>query len=888
MARKKEPAPLDYKKIGNLKTRLIEEEMQKSYLDYAMSVIASRALPDVRDGLKPSQRRILVAMHDLGLTHRAKHRKCAKIAGDTSGNYHPHGEQVIYPTLVHMAQDFSLRYPLVDGQGNFGSIDGDPPAQMRYTEARMSAIAEEMLADIDKETVEFQPNYDNTRNEPKVLPAGIPQLILNGSMGIAVGMATNIPPHNLGEVCDALILLCNKPEAELPEIMQFIKGPDFPTAGIIFNPEEIRNAYALGKGKILIRGRAEIEEGGRNQRIIISEIPFLVNKAQLVQKIADLVKERKIEGISDVRDESDRHGIRVVVELKTNAFANKILNSLYEHTPLQTAFYVNMLALTKELEPKVFTLRDLLLAYLEHRREVVLRRTRFLLRKAQERLHILEGLKIALDNIDRVIEGIRNSENRESAKRFLITSFKLSPLQAEAILEMRLSALARLEREKVEEEITTKKSEIANYEKILASPAEVTKIIKSELSEIKNKYKDDRRTEVRAETLQKFAVEDLIPDEEMVIVVTEKNYIKRTPLNSFRQQARGGKGVLGISTKAEDRVDEALIASTHDDILFFSNFGRVFRTKVYEIPLGLRQAKGQALVNFINLAPEERITAVVTLDKKTLEKGRYLLMASKKGVFKKTEILAFQNCKKRGLIALKLKAGDLLRWVKVTEGENWLFAATNRGQAILFPESDLRPMGRSASGVRGMRLEKGEELVAVDVLSASLQKEGDVLVITEKGYGKRTPLSMFRLQKRGGRGIRLIGLNEKTGSVADMQIISLGSESCLITTFFGQTIRIPLANIRRLSRQARGVRLIRLEEGNKIASMAVLAKEQFSKKEKESLVSSSKSLAESSLSDHKKEKSDKMIPNSLESKKGPGFSDVKIHRYREDVIIEED
>jgi DNA gyrase subunit A len=857
-----------------------------------MSVIASRALPDVRDGLKPSQRRILVAMHDLGLTHRAKHRKCAKIAGDTSGNYHPHGEQVIYPTLVHMAQDFSLRYPLVDGQGNFGSIDGDPPAQMRYTEARMTAIAEEMLADIDKETVDFQPNYDNTRNEPKVLPAKIPQLILNGSMGIAVGMATNIPPHNLSEVCDALILLCDKPEAELLEIMQFIKGPDFPTGGIIFNPDEIKNAYALGKGRIVIRGRAEIEEKGRTQRIIISEIPFLVNKAQLVQKIAELVKERKIEGISDVRDESDRHGIRVVIELKANAYAHKILNSLYEHTPLQTIFYVNMLALTKELEPRVFTLKDLLLAYLEHRREVIVRRTSFLLKKARERLHILEGLKTALDNIDEVIEGIRNSENREAAKQFLISNFKLSSLQAEAILEMRLSALARLEREKVEEEIANKKTEIANYEKILADPSEVTKIIKEEILEIKNKYKDERRTEVRAETLQKFAAEDLIPDEEMVIVVTEKNYIKRTPLNSFRQQARGGKGVIGISTKAEDRVDEVLIASTHDDILFFSNFGRVFRTKVYEIPLGLRQAKGQALVNFINLAPEEKITAVVALDKRTLERGRYLLMASKKGIFKKTEILAFQNCKRRGLIALKLKAGDLLRWVKVTEGGDWLFAASNKGQAILFPESELRPLGRSASGVRGMKLEEGEVLVAVDTLPASLQKESDVLVITEKGYGKRTPLSMFRLQRRDGRGIKLIGLNEKTGLVADMQITTSDSDSCLITTFLGQTIRIPVANIRRLSRQARGVRLIKLEEGNKIASVAVLKKEQFLQP-KGSL--STKEETKTSLAQTEKEETQTSASDSLNSKKektltekGPGFSGVKIHRYREDVIIEED
>ncbi len=815
---------LDYSRIGNVEVRALEDEVQKSYLDYAMSVIVSRALPDVRDGLKPSQRRILVAMNDLNLTHRAKHRKCAKITGDTSGNYHPHGEQVIYPTLVHMAQEFALRYPLVDGQGNFGSIDGDMPAAQRYTEARMSAIAEEMLLDIDKDTVDFVPNYDNTRDEPKVLPAKVPQLLLNGSVGIAVGMATNIPPHNLGELSDGLIFLIDNKEAEVPELLKFVKGPDFPTRGIIYNPKDIEEAYTTGRGKIVLRGRAEIEEGRRGNQIVITEIPFAVNKAQMVQKVAELVKDKKIDGIVDLRDESDRRGIRVVVELKSSAYPNKVLNALYEHTQLQTVFHVNMLALTKELEPKVMNLKEMMQHYLDHRFEVVTRRTEFLLQKAKDRAHILEGLKIALDHIDEVIKTIRASANRDVAKNNLISKFKLSNKQAEAILEMRLSALAALERQRVEEELKEKIALIAELEGILADPVKVWEIIKSELKEVKERYADPRRTEIKLESLGKFSAEDLIPDEEMIISLTQSNYIKRTPLSAFRTQARGGKGVVGMNTKEEDIVQDLLSASTHDDILFFTNRGRLFQAKVYELPAASRQAKGQALVNIISIGQDEKVTTVITLKKNALNGLKYFVMGTKLGVVKKTEIEAYKSVRRSGIVALRIKSNDELKWVKTSTGSDCVFEASARGQAILYNEKDLRPLGRSASGVRGMKLRAGDEVMAMDVVKNEDVERTDALIVLENGFGKRTKLSHFSVQGRGGIGIKVANVTPKTGQLIGMHLTRGEKDDVLLVSKVGQMIRMPLKNIKRLGRDTQGVTLMKMRAGDKVASVALISK----------------------------------------------------------------
>ncbi len=811
--------------IGQVEVMSVTEELSRSYLDYAMSVIVARALPDLRDGLKPSQRRILVAMRDLNLSHRSKHRKCAKIAGDTSGNYHPHGEQVIYPTLVHMAQPFAMRYPLVDGQGNFGSIDGDEAAAMRYTEARLTAIAEEMLEDLEKETVDWIPNYDSTRQEPRVLPSKVPQLLMNGSVGIAVGMATNIPPHNLTELCDGLNHLVDNPEADVDELLQFVKGPDFPTAGLIYNTEDIRTAYATGRGKIVVRGRAIIEEGKRGSHIIISEIPFAVNKATLVEKIADLVKEKRIEGIADLRDESDRKGIRVVVELKATAYPTKILNQLYELTQLQSAFYVNMLALTKDLEPRILNLKELMRLFLEFRFEVVRRRTEYLLKKAEERAHVLQGLKIALDHIDAVISTIRASANREVARTNLITQFKLSEIQASAILEMRLAALAALERQRIEDELAEMLVSIAEYKAILADPGRIHAIMKEEFLAIKAKFGDARRTEIHQEGLGKFSAEDLIPDEETLITLTKSNYIKRLPVDTFRAQGRGGKGIVGMQTKEEDMVSELLTARTHDDVLFFTNRGRLFQTKVYELPMASRQAKGQALVNIVQIAPDEKVTAMITLKKGSRDKLKYFIMATEQGVIKKTEIEAYKNVRKSGIIAIRLQTGDELKWVKTSHGKDQVFMVSARGQAILFNEQDARPLGRSAAGVRGMKLRPTDRVMSMDVVGTEEKAQTDALIVLENGFGKRTKLDHFSEQGRGGIGIKVANVTAKTGQIIGMELVHNETSDLLLISDGGQMLRIPLKSIKRLGRDTQGVTIMRLKSGDKVASVALIEEE---------------------------------------------------------------
>ncbi|MFA6423235.1 MAG: DNA gyrase subunit A [Patescibacteria group bacterium] len=810
---------------GLVKNRDIVSEMQSSYLDYAMSVIVSRALPDVRDGLKPSQRRILVAMNDLNLTHRSKHRKCAKIAGDTSGNYHPHGEQVIYPTLVHMAQDFSMRYRLVDGQGNFGSIDGDEPAAMRYTEARMTAISEEMLADINKETVDWQLNYDATRKEPKVLPARVPQLIINGQIGIAVGMATNIAPHNLTEVCEGIEHLIDHPEATVDDLMQFVKGPDFPTAGNIYNINEIKAAYATGKGAIVMRAEAKIEEGKKGFKIIITEIPYQVNKSVLITKIADLVKEKKIEGISDIRDESDRtEGIRIVLYLKSNAYPKKILNRLFESTQMQTTFHVNMLALNPDYEPRIMTLKNIFTFFIDHRRIVIRRRVEYDLKKAKERAHVLEGLRIALKNIDAVIETIKKSKDRSAALKNLMEKFKLSEIQSNAILDMRLSQLAALEQENIEKEYQEKLRQIAEYEDILAHEEKILAIIKDDLVEIKEKYGDARKTRIHPEAIGKFEAVDLIPNEQVIITLTKTNYIKRLPEATYRIQGRGGKGVTGMSIKEDDSVQIFCVASTHDDILFFTDKGKLFRTKVYEVPQSARQSKGTALVNIIQIGQDEKVTAMLTIGPKT--KAKYLVMGTRGGVIKKTEIEAYKNVRKTGILAFKLRENDKLSWVALSSGNDQVFEATAQGQAILYSEKQVRPMGRSAAGVRGIKLRSNDTVIGMDVVnSEDLNKTPDIMIVTERGLGKRTLLSHYRNQNRGGFGIKTANVTTKTGPVVSAYVVIGTDGDLLMVSKDGQTIRMALSDVKRLGRDTQGVTLMRLNKNDIVATVTVFENE---------------------------------------------------------------
>jgi len=813
-----------------IQLREITQEMRESYLDYAMSVIISRAIPDTRDGLKPVHRRILYAMHEMGLASGAKYRKSANVTGITMAYYHPHGDIAIYDTLARMAQNFSLRYPLVDGQGNWGSIDGDPPAAQRYTECRLSKIGEEMLKDIEKETVDWVENYDGTRKEPNVLPSPLPNLLLNGTLGIAVGMATNIPPHNLNELVDALCYLIDHPKATIEELFQFIKGPDFPTGGEIYNKKEIIQAYVFGRGPIMTRAKAEIVEEKGRFKILITELTYGTNKSALLEKIAELAKSKKIDGLKDVRDESDKEGIRIVIELKSDAFPQKVLNKLYKYTELQKVFHLNTIALTEGIQPQTLSLKQLLIQFISHREKVVTRRLKYDLARAKERVHILEGLTKALKNIDKVISLIKKSKDREDAKKGLIKSFKLTEIQAIAILEMKLQTLAGLERKKILDELEEKKKLIKEIEDILSSPKKILKKIKDELIEIKNKYGDERRTKVFTAKIGEFAEEDLIPEEETIITVTNTGYIKRVNPKSYRAQRRGGKGIIGIKTKQEDFVEHFFISSTHDDLLFFSNKGKVYQTKAYEIPEAGRTSRGRAIVNILGLSSEEKISAVVPLRKKeNNSQNRFLVMVTEKGIIKKTAIDKFKNIRKGGIVAITLDKGDVLRWVEVTHGEDEIMLITKLGQAIRFSEKDLRPMGRNARGVRGVRLrtmskakeEFTDAVVGMEIINPTLKKTNpEILIVSSHGYGKKTSLDGYKIQHRGGVGVKAARVTEKTGPLVAIWMITPEKEDLIVTSHKGHVIRTSIKTIPRLGRVTQGVKIMKLEPGDKVVSIA--------------------------------------------------------------------
>ncbi|MFA6753672.1 MAG: DNA gyrase subunit A [Candidatus Paceibacterota bacterium] len=807
-------------KSGGIQDREIVEEMKTSYIDYAMSVIVSRALPDVRDGLKPVHRRILYTMLEEGLRHNAKFRKSATVVGSTLGRYHPHGDMAVYDALVRMAQDFSLRYPLIQGQGNFGSIDNDPAAAPRYTECKMSKIGEEMLSGIEKGTVDFTENYDGTRKEPAVLPSPLPQLILNGSMGIAVGMATNIPPHNLREVADALIYLIDNPDASSEDLFKFVKGPDFPTGGIIFGKKDIIFAYSQGKGPIVVRGKAEIKEdkSGKNQ-IIINEIPYQTQKSSLVEQFARLVKEKKLIGIKDIRDESDKEGMRIVFDLQRDAFPQKILNKLYKFTDLQRTFHLNMLALTERVQPKVLSLSEVLSQFIAHRKEVIVRRTKYELQKAKERYHILEGLHKCLSKIDEVIKIIKASLNREDALKNLIKRFKLSEIQANAILDTKLSFLARLERKKIEDELKEIEKQMKELMAILKSPKKVEDIFKKETLEVKEKFGDERKTKFSVQGAEEIAEEDLIPHEETIITLTKGGYIKRINPNTYKIQKRGGKGILGMKTMQEDIVEHFLLADTHDSLLFFTDSGKVFRTMVYDIAEGTRVARGRGLLNFIDITPNDKILSIMALSKEETKSGvKNLLMVTENGIIKRTELEQFKNVRKTGLIAIKLKKGDLLKNVFKTTGEDEVVLITRKGLSIKFKEKDIREMGRSASGVKAMGLKKEDKIVGGCAIRPEKEKEEYLLVLTEKGFGKKTNVKEYRLQKRGGSGIKAANINPKTGDLVFAQILYGDEEDLIIISRKGHIIRTGISSIPKLGRATQGVRIMKLEPGNGAAS----------------------------------------------------------------------
>ncbi|OQX91817.1 MAG: DNA gyrase subunit A [candidate division Zixibacteria bacterium 4484_95] len=809
--------PLGSEKIISV---FIEEEMKSSYIDYSMSVITNRALPDVRDGLKPSNRRILVAMNDLNLSPGHSHRKCAKIAGDTSGNYHPHGEQVIYPTLVRMAQSFNMRYPLVDGQGNFGSIDGDSPAAMRYTEARLTPLAMEILVDIQKNTVNFMPNYDDTRQEPTVLPARFPNLICNGSAGIAVGMATNIPPHNLNEVVDALVYLIETPEAEVEKILQFIKGPDFPTGGIVFGLDGMRKGYLTGHGRFFIRAKANIEttKSGR-ENIIVSEIPFQVNKSNLSEKIAELVRSKRIDGISDLRDESDRDGMRVVIELKRDAQAEVVLNQLFKMTQMQATFGMNMLALVDGV-PRLLNIKELLQNFIDHRHDVLTRKTRYELAEAEKRAHILEGYKIALNNIDAVITLIKKSPSPAKAKEGLVEKFKLSQIQAQAILDMRLQRLTGLERKKIEEEYETIIKLIAELKGILESKPKRMYIIKTELEELKKRFGDERRTQIIEEDItQDFSIEDLIAEENMVVTISHAGYIKRLSISSYKRQARGTRGVRGMDTKEEDFVEHMFVASTHQYILFFTEQGRCYWLKVHEVPQGGRLARGKPIVNMIGIDKKDNIAAFVPVRSFTDE--AYVVMSTKKGQVKKTPLSAFSNPRRDGIIAMSIPKDDQVVEVGLTDGSCDIVLATRLGQAIRFHEDKVRSMGRNAYGVRGINLTKNDYVVGMVVV----KREGtSLLTVTENGYGKRSAISDYRITNRGGKGVINIKISERNGPIITIKEV-VDDDEVLLITQKGIINRIPVSQIRSIGRATQGVRLMNLDKADKLIDVARVAKE---------------------------------------------------------------
>jgi DNA gyrase subunit A len=814
--------PLEREKVVPV---LLEEEMKSSYIDYSMSVITARALPDVRDGLKPSNRRILVAMNDLNLAPGRPHRKCAKIAGDTSGNYHPHGEQVVYPTLVRMAQDFNMRYPLVDGQGNFGSIDGDAPAAMRYTEARFTPFAMEMLADLDKDTVDFIPNYDGTREEPVVLPSKFPNLICNGSSGIAVGMATNIPTHNLSEVIDALVSIIEDPELEEEKLLKYIQGPDFPTGGIIYGRSGIREYFKTGRGRLVLRARANIErQKSGKESIIVTEIPYQISKANLLEKIADLVTNKVIEGISDLRDESDREGMRIVIELKKETPAEITLNQLFKLTQMQSTFGVIMLALADGV-PRVLNLKELLTLFIEHRHTVITRRTKYELAQAEHRAHILEGLKIALENIDAVIKLIKSSKDPAEAKDGLMKKFRMTEIQAQAILDMRLQRLTGLERKKVEEEYLELIKLIATLKGILESKTKRMNIIKDELLALKKNFGDLRRTEIREEE-EEFTIEDLIAEEDMVITITHNGYIKRLGIDAYRRQGRGGKGVIGIETREEDFVEHLFIASTHDYILFFTNIGKCHWLKVHEIPVGGRVTKGKSITNLLDLAEGERIRAFAPV--KEFVENRYVVMSTKKGTIKKTELSAFSNPRRGGINAINIEEGDELIEATITDGTCDIVLGTKEGLAIRFPEDKVRSMGRTAYGVRGISLRglepsgsgRGKDEVVGMVV---IKREATLLVVTENGFGKRTPISDYRVTNRGGKGVINVKTSERNGKVVAIKEV-LEEDELMIITEKGIIIRQPVKQIKEIGRNTQGVKLINLDEGDRVVDVARVVK----------------------------------------------------------------
>ena len=817
-------------KIGEVRLREITDEMKDSYIDYAMSVIISRALPDVRDGLKPVHRRILYAMDEDGLTHTAKFRKSATVVGSVLGRYHPHGDVAVYDSLVRMAQDFSLRYPLITGQGNFGSIDGDPAAAMRYSECKMSKIGEEMLKDIGKDTVDFRPNYDGTRKEPTVLPSPVPQLLLNGSLGIAVGMATNIPPHNISEVSDALIYLIDSPKASVEDVCQFIKGPDFPTAGAIYGKKDIITAYSQGKGPIVNRGKAEIkEEEDKKIQIIITEIPFQTQKSSLVEQFANLVQAKKIDGIKDIRDESDKDGLRIVLDLQKGAYPNKILNRLYKFTDLQKTFHLNMLALVDGIQPKVLSLTEVLEYFIEHRKEVVVRRTKYELEKAKERAHILEGLNKCLSQIDAVIKTIKTSKNREEAQNNLMKKFELTEIQANAILETKLSALAQLERQKIEDELKEIKIKINELNSVLKSPAKIKEVIKKELKEIKETFGDERKTKVFIQNVGEIAEEDLVPQEETIITLTQGGYIKRINPETYKLQKRGGKGILGMKTLQEDIVEHFLSAQTHDSLFFFTDSGKVFQTVVYEIPEGSRVARGRGLLNFLELSSNEKVLSLLTFGKEDAELGiKDLVMITQNGIIKRTKLEEFKNVRRSGLIAINLRKGDLLEKVVKTTGENNIILATKKGMSIRFKEKDIREMGRPASGVKGVNLRKDDKVVGMDVIEnpalakASAGKQNYLLVVMENGYGKRTDIKEYKIQKRGGTGVKTANVSAKTGEIVFSRVVTDKEEDLIVISQKGQVIRTKISSIAKISRSTQGVRIMKLGEGDKVASAACI------------------------------------------------------------------
>jgi len=863
--------------IGKIKLVEITEEMEKSYLDYAMSVIVQRALPDVRDGLKPVHRRILYAMHQMGLSHTSKFVKSAKVVGEVLGKFHPHGDMPVYQALVRMAQNFAMRYPLITGQGNFGSIDGDPPAAMRYTEVKMAPMAQEILADIEKETVDYVDNFDQTLKDPVFLPSALPNLLLMGAEGIAVGMATKIPPHNLVEVIEAAILMIGRgkmgesheargeaqiefrrisldegeakeeaatesrplrfeSEATIEEILQFIKGPDFPTFGQIFDQNEIREAYATGKGRIVIRGKAEIEEGKAGKfQIIITELPYQVNKAQLVAKIANLAKEKKIDGVADLRDESDRHGIRVVVELKRDARPKSVLNNLFKKTDLQTTFPTNFVALV-DGTPMTLNIKQILTEYINHRHLVITRRSEFELKEAQNRAHVLEGLLIALENLDAVIETIKKSKDADEAKGNLMTKFKLTEIQAVAILDMQLRRLAALERQKIEDEYKSIKERIDFLTDLLAHPNKILKVISKELAEIKEKYADERRTKIYKKKAEEFSEEDLIPSEEAIITITSTGYIKRVPRGTYRTQRRGGKGVVGMKTKEEDEIAHLLTANTHDFILFFTNKGRVFRIRVWELPESSRQSKGQAIVNLINIEQGETIQSVLTLKSQETPEQKYLLLVTKNGLVKKTEIKKYDNVRSSGLIAIKLDKDDELCWAKITSGNNHVLLVSHEGKSIRFNENDVRHTARDTRGVIGIVLKKDDYVVGMEALPPRAQRPQDrrrkvfrdILVVMERGVGKRTDFTEFPLQKRGGMGVKVAEITPKTGKVVCSQFVDESVEQIVLTSRQAQMIKLPLKNIPRLGRATQGVILMRFDKStpDSISAVTCLKKEE--------------------------------------------------------------